>query len=145
MIALRTFKRESNKADGGALRRIAFSLREQWNSECFETGEDLAVTLHKDFPALDEVVLVERDVGYDWDRHERGRVQRRSNPKKTVITFCPPNKDPRPEDQTANEIKAKYAQEKWACPKMDHMDYKRSRPYNPDRPVKPSEDASDKA
>lgn len=138
---IHTFREEGNKADRRAVHKIAFHLLQQWNSEYYETGEDLAVTLHRDFPALNEVVFVEKDVEYDWDRHEMGRAQRRPDPRKTMITLCPPNKDPRPGDRRASDLMAKYAQKKWVCPKVDHMDYKRSRPYNPARPVKPPEDA----
>jgi 2EXR family len=140
---IHTFREKSKKADRRAVHKIAFHLLQQWHSEYYETSGDLAIRLHRDFHALDEVVFVEKDVEYDWDRHEMGRAQKRPNPKKTVITFRPPNEDPRPEDRTANDLVATYAVKKWVCLKVDHMDYERSRPHNPDRPVKPSEDASE--
>ena len=138
-----TFKEMCNKADRRAVRKIAFHLQQQWESEYYEAGEDLAVTLHRDFPVLNEVVFVEKDAHYDWDRHEMGRAQRRPDRRKTVVTFCPPKNYSN--SSTSSAFMAKYARKKWSCPGVKHMDFEKSYPPNLNRLSKPSDNADDAA
>jgi hypothetical protein len=123
---LNAFVEECNKRDRLALRKIAFQLLKQYESEYYEDGTDLAVNLRRDFRKLNEVVLVEKDVNYDWARHERGRAQRRPNPRKTVVTFRQPERTV--DGRTLSEFVAKYTETKWRCPEVKQMDYEKSYP-----------------
>lgn len=116
----------------------------QYESEYFDDSTNLALRVHKNFPKLDEVVFVEKDVHYDWERHDAGLQQRRPDPKKTVVTFQEPrNREPKRaiDKGTLNEFVNTYEKKKWNCPEVRHADYERSRPWSATRPVKPIEDA----
>jgi hypothetical protein len=123
---LNAFIEECHKRDRLSLGKIALHLLKQYESEYYEDGTNLALRLHKDFPKLNEVVFVEKDVKYDWDRHQKGRAQRRPNPRKTVVNFQPPKRIR--DTHTSTVFMAQYAKKKWLCPGVRHMDYERTYP-----------------
>ena len=115
-----------NKFDQSSLGKIAFHLLKLYDIEYYHTSGGLASKLHRHFPKLDEVIFVEKDVKYDWDRHERGRGQRKPNPRRTVFTFSPPKREI--DESVRREVQVRCRRKEWDCLEVKYVDYERLYP-----------------
>lgn len=122
-------RRECGAADRKAVRKIAFHIHMQHDSEYLNEGIDLAVSLHRDFPALTQVIFLGLDENHDEERECTGKPQRRLNPKKTLITLSKPSCPQANRDIYGDlvvAVKQKYVRSKWICPEFVFMDYEKS-------------------
>jgi 2EXR family len=112
-------------ADRLELRHVAFNPAQQYDNDYFDDGEDLAINIHRHFPAVASVVLAWRSEVYP------GGLAKPSDPKKTVIEFFRARSRQvyvQVYEGMVREFKDTYALRGWSCPQIEHKDYWRSYP-----------------
>jgi hypothetical protein len=112
-------------ADRLELRHMAFDPLQQYYNDYFDDGEDLAINIHRHFPAIRSVMLVYHN--QDYSREKRWLL----DPRRTVIEFYMAGSHQecvRMCEGTVRQFKDTCALRGWPCPQFEHKHYCRSYP-----------------
>jgi hypothetical protein len=124
--SLNDFAADVNSRDRKALRKIAFSERDQFYRYYHSDGYSLARQLHRDFPALTNVIFLWTEKSIK-NAHYEPIHEDLPNLKKPIITFFRESRG-RVNRNLVGRFLEEYRRHGWAHPQLDYMSYYRTNP-----------------
>lgn len=120
------FVKDVSATDRSALREIALDLQEQWDSGYYDCGRNLAKRLHRDFPGITDLIFTERDLDSPYNDPLGKPLMQSLNRTYGVVSFRKAAEIWGTEGFSSIEFAGTFKKNKWALPRIRHMDYYRT-------------------